>query len=355
MIVMTPDQQDAVECILHWVVDDPNKQTFTLAGLAGTGKTTILRTVVDLLKSEHPELEVVVVAPTGKASHVLRTKGVPATTIHSFCYRMKGCDDDGKVQFDFLPHEVNHSNLLVIVDEASMVNSKIHADLIGTKCRLLFVGDHGQLAPIGGDPGIMEDPDCKLETIMRQGENSAIVQFAHHIRGGGTPEDFRHDEPAVQFAHKRDFTSIGCDIWLCASNLNRRWINTRLKTGGAEEQVVVLRNDYRADLMNGQIVTMVDIERGANGHPLTAGDQSKYGSHYQFYPDSWLAPSTPYVDYTDKRLVADYGYALTVHKSQGSEWDNVAVLADKDWGDDLARWQYTAITRARSRLIWVRV
>ena len=327
--------------------DDPSDQTFVLAGLAGTGKTTILQ----IVQSSLPErFTVVVVTPTGKAASVLATKNVAATTIHRFCYSCRGQDDDGELVFEFGREGVDRSDLIVIVDEASMINQKIYDDLTSTKCKLLFVGDYGQLPPVGGDPGIMNHPDFRLGKIMRQAADNDIIRFAHHLREGNDPEDFEGGDD-VTLGSMRDWKGASPDVWLCGTNENRVFLNGKLRTGRSTESVVILRNDYGTGLMNGQVIELTGIVRDHKGHPEYGILPN--GQGVTLHDGGWLQPKTPFVDFKDRRLVADYGYALTVHKAQGSEWDHVGVLADKNWGDDLARWRYTAATRAKKHLTWI--
>lgn len=350
-ITLTHEQSGALDQIVGWATKRSSRQ-FTLAGYAGTGKTTIMRTVIDRLPKD---IEVVVAAPTGKAASVLCDKGVPATTIHRLCYQCRGEDENGKVMFDFMSHRVDREDLLVIVDEASMVDQRIYDDLKSTGCRLLFVGDHGQLAPVGKDPGLMANPDCRLETIMRQAESSPIVSFAHHLRNGGDPEEWNGgDQTDVTVVPERSWIAEfdkDIDVWLCGTNAIRTILNARKRGKADTEKIVVLRNDYRLQLMNGQTFTATSVERHPEtGHPLTGVVDGRFVT---FNDAAWLKQDYERPPWEDRRLLADYGHCLTVHKSQGSEWDTVGVYADRRGGDDLNRWRYTAATRAKSELVWV--
>lgn len=351
-LTLTQEQSNALDRIVDWAKKKESRQ-FTLAGYAGTGKTTIMRTVIDQLPKG---LDVVVAAPTGKAASVLCDKGVPATTIHRLCYQCKGENEEGQVMFDFLDHRVDRDDLLVIIDEASMVDQRIYEDLKTTGCRLLFVGDHGQLAPVGKDPGLMANPDCRLETILRQAEDSPIISFAHHLRCGGDPEEWKHSRIQCDVTVMRERSWIpefdkGVDVWLCGTNAIRTILNSRKRRDGDTERIVVLRNDYRLGLMNGQTFEATAVERHPDTkHPVTGVVDGRF---VQFHPAAWLAQEFERPEYGDRRLLADYGHCLTVHKSQGSEWPVVAVYADRRGGDDLARWRYTAATRAKDELVWV--
>lgn len=352
MLTLTNEQQLACEAIADWLATD--KQTFALAGYAGTGKTTVVASLLDALPTK---TKPVVVAPTGKAAHVLTTKGVPAMTIHRFCYQCRGEDDEGNPLFDFLGVG-DVEDLLVIVDESSMVDGRIYRDLLSTGARLLFIGDHGQLAPVGEDPGIMRNADFKLETVLRQAGDSPILDFAHRVRIGWTPkltyESGTVDVCVIQSAEADEFLSgfdKRPDVYLCGTNKVRCFLNEHKRTKANLEQVVVLRNNYSQGVFNGQVFECEVLDRNAEGHPYMGLIEGRR----RFFDElGWLNEKPGFGgDMPEDYILADYGYALTVHKSQGSEWDHVVVYADKNWGSDIERWKYTAATRARKRLTWI--
>ena len=189
-IVFTADQQAAIEAIDEWA-SDPESREFTLGGLAGTGKTTMLAEILKTLPCR-------VAAPTGKAAQNLRRKGIPAGTVHGLIYKYIGEDENEKPVFD----DKGDAHAFVAIDEASMVNAEMANDLRRHCGRILWVGDHGQLPPVGDDPGIMSDPDARLETICRQTDGSDIIRFAHHLRTGCKAEDFTVKADDVQGRNK---------------------------------------------------------------------------------------------------------------------------------------------------------
>lgn len=352
MLTLTSEQQLACEAIADWIGTE--KQTFALAGYAGTGKTTVVASLLDALPQR---TKPVVVAPTGKAAHVLTTKGVPAMTIHRFCYQCSGEDAEGNPLFDFLGVG-DIEDLLVIVDESSMVDGRIYRDLLSTKAKLLFIGDHGQLAPVGEDPGIMSNADFKMEKILRQAEDSPILNFAHRVRMGWSPKlDFDSGTVDVQVVRSGDADEFLSsfdkrpDVYLCGTNKIRCFLNENQRTKENLEKIVVLRNNYSQQVFNGQVFECEVIGRDPKGHPCMG---IMDGRRRLFDETGWLNEKPGFGgDLPDDFILADYGYALTVHKSQGSEWDHVVVYADKSWGADLNRWRYTAATRARKRLTWI--
>jgi len=179
-ITLTDEQELALAAIVAWQSDTFGKNEFRLGGYAGTGKTTILKTLLDRLATKIP---IAVAAFTGKAVHVLQKKGLrQAQTLHSLMYNvetLKGgaCNFTLKTRLDPEPN-------LIIVDEASMISTELYDDLCSFNIKLLFVGDPGQLEPVGDNPNLMKDCDFTLSKIHRQAEDSPIIVFATRIRLG---------------------------------------------------------------------------------------------------------------------------------------------------------------------------
>jgi exodeoxyribonuclease-5 len=370
---LSEDQQAALTAIRAWIATPG--ETMTLAGLAGTGKTTIINELLKSLKGT-----VSVCAFTGKAASVLRSKGVyDACTIHKLIYmpetRCRKCDvviDGNKACFTC--HSKKHLKVkfvrvpfvdsdLVIVDEASMVNAWISEDLESLSSKVLYVGDHGQLEPIGDDPGIMSEPDIRLEKIHRQAEKSPIIQFAHHVRAGKYPSswEWNTDEVWVHQNEKPTGTKLNeFDIVLCGYNNTRVAVNRAIRRirgfeGGlprAGERLICLQNDTELGVFNGLLVT-VKSRRGSDGYPKydLEDDAGEFYFDVPMHPEQFGQERK--LDDRQKGLgMFDFGYCLTTHKSQGSEWEKVAVLEQiaRTW--DSARWRYTAATRASKRLEW---
>lgn len=369
---LSDDQAEAISRIEDWWSRD-EEQTFALAGYAGTGKTTVIAALLKDWSSD-----VVIGAPTGKAAHRLREKGVKASTIHQLAYRLIETDECGNPVFEY--EGITRGKALVVIDEASMVNQTIYDDLIAGGYRMLFVGDHGQLAPVGGDPGIMREPDFTLSQIHRQ-DDEGLLDFAHALREGDPCPDASGAVEKIWIApdgsseEKVDAALAGADTVLCWQNRTRHWLNEKIMRlrglldeepvttyvdalyqlieGGVPFPVVCLRNNYKKQVFNGQVFRL-HAERMRNG--ILAGTLiddggnergGKFDARGFFLEDRSLQPS-------GETMLFDFGCCLTAHKSQGSEWPWICVWDDTFPGmQGRSRWHYTAATRSESNLSWL--
>lgn len=348
---LTDEQQRAVEAF--GAVYRSKRRRLTIGGYAGTGKTTIIRSIIDTYGTR----DLVVCAPTGKAAHVLRSKGVEACTLHSLIYTPRGVDAEGKVVFG---RNRNPMPRVAIVDEASMLSVQLVRDLEAVVKHVLYVGDHGQLEPIGDDPGLMSAPDIRLESIHRQAEGSPIIGFAHHVRRGYEPRTFG-DAARVQHGWSSDLVDF--DVVIVGFNESRRKVNAwmREQRGFAGrlpelgEQIICLRNSTDYEVWNGMTATVKTIDQGR--HRMTVDTDDGVRANVLFDPEQFGAAATkPYVKRSPNQPVAtlwDFGYAVTCHKYQGSETPRVAVVDEvaSTWSGE--RWRYTASTRASQELRWV--
>ncbi len=380
-IELSPDQQKAIDEVLEWMASKQKRKS--LGGYAGTGKTTIISYLLRTMKG----LDVQVCAPTGKAAAVLRTKGVDACTVHKLVYQPQStCFVHGRVQGRKPPSGKGKpvctecgrpvrtkwvrvpiiSADLVIVDESSMVNETMMTDLESLVRKILYVGDHGQVEPIGRDPGIMRDPDIRLEQIHRQAAHSGIIQLAHHMRRGSHPKKWGAGEKSdarvavVSKLVPRMLSQF--NVILCGYNKTRKDVNSAVrKFRGFKdslpevgERIICLQNDSDLGIYNGLLVRVM--------HRHDSYERPKYdlvdevGNEYfeiSVDPDQFEAEKK--LDYCPKGIgLFDFGYCLTVHKAQGSEWDKVAVIEQIARSWDPARWRYTAATRAAKQLeYWI--
>lgn len=378
-ITLTEEQQFAVTHILEYFRNPkPGKKYWSLGGFAGTGKTTIIKEVVRQLNNNGEMDEeydyitsgtiTATTAFTGKAVSVLRRKGLPdSQTLHSLMYQVYQ-DEKKKVQFrrrdsiepDFL-----------IIDEGSMISRQLFDDLCYFNLPMLFVGDPGQLEPIGENPNLMRSCDYVLSKIHRQASDNPIIRFANDIRNGkmwGYGITNHNDSVALDIRTKSsDMGAIlEVDQVITSYNKKRLEINRMIRElkGYREplvlgEKLICLRNNRDLGIFNGQQFYVERIN-STGLHCYSCDLKDDLGSSYS---DISILRKGLNGGFDEKReqlqsgqTLFDYGYCITCHKSQGSEWDSVLVVEDyappKLWS--MPRWQYTAATRASKKLIYVR-
>lgn len=339
---LSEEQKNIIKKIIKF-----EKSVQLLGGFAGSGKSTVIRNLIEILPN------FAVCAYTGKAANVLRIKGIHATTIHSLIYN--AYRHENKVYFrlaNSIPYEG------IIVDEASMVSEDIYKDMLSFGKPIIFVGDHGQLEPIGDKFNLMKNPDYKLETIHRNA--GEIAHFCEYIRNGFKPSSWQYRNPGnkIKFVPKNGLDDLveNVDQIICAYNKKRVEINklVREKMGKdpnvptISDKIMCLRNDREKGLFNGMqghigwfikknyiqfIADDLSIETNMD---LNSFNQEKYEIEYD------KSSPTPF----------DYAYAVTCHKVQGSEYDKVLVLEQKSTLWDNVRWNYTAASRAKDTLYW---
>lgn len=411
-INLSSEQQDLLDVIMdkmhlarmHLPKWGRSPFNFVVGGYAGTGKTTVLAHLREKIMEVFPNLSIAFVTFTGKASSVLQSKldayGVNTAndfigTIHSLIYKPITRWDRQLKCYVVCGWELKKEDEelwqdLIIIDEGSMVSQQIWSDLLKMNRPIVVMGDHGQLPPVGDSFSLMKDPQYTLTQIHRQALNSPIIQLSQFVRQNGyipPNRKFSNEVFKLSWSHPK------CKhIWnnlvkfdenlivLCAFNTTRAQLNTMIREKleyphktmipAPGERVVCLQNDRARGIMNGQIGTLLwlmpenydlyrmTIQVDEFPDPVectvakkcfgqvtyTQYDNSKFGKkQYDYACDKNIGP----IDYFD------FGYAMSVHKSQGSEWDRVIVFEQrtKHWDDDYyARWLYTAITRARHKL-----
>ncbi|MCR9121940.1 MAG: ATP-dependent RecD-like DNA helicase [Phyllobacteriaceae bacterium] len=372
----SPQQDDALVAVADWLKRD-DSQLFRLFGYAGTGKTTLARHF-----AEGVDGTVQFAAFTGKAAQVMRAKGASnAKTIHSLIYRPRGEEEvtdevTGKTGIAPTFALNRQSDIakakLVIVDECSMVGEELGRDLLSFGTPVLVLGDPGQLPPISGG-GFFTDaePDFLLTEIHRQAAENPIVRLAMDVREGR--EIMHGDYGTAQIIGKGDLDTqmvTEADQVLVGINRTRRRYNQRLRQLAgfdarypqAGDKLVCLRNDPAKGLLNGSLWKVMTASAPGSKPGINLlvspddGDTDRGVAKIKLLKAAFDNPDEE-VSWQLKRRFDDfdYGYALTVHKAQGSQWDNV-MLFDESFAfrDMRDRWLYTAITRAAERLTIVK-
>jgi exodeoxyribonuclease-5 len=341
-VQLTKEQKHIIRETLKF---EKNEQK--LSGYAGTGKSTIVKHLAELLPN------FAVCAYTGKAASVLKKKGIDrAQTIHSLIYRAY-TDDKNQVRFSLSPGLDCEG---IIVDEASMVSEPIYRDLKWFGKPMIFVGDHGQLEPIGDKFNLMSEPDYRLETIHRNA--GEIAHFAQHIRNGYRPSgwQFKGSGDKIKFVPKGGHVPIvsKVDQVICAFNKTRAEMNILAReqfrmdplSPCVGDRVMCLKNDKGSGLFNGMQGEIAMLY--GDGEFAFESDGHAVDVHY----DENTFNQVKYEFERDGPIPFDYAYAITAHRAQGSEYDSVMVLEQRCDLWDHKRWAYTAASRAKELLYW---
>ena len=413
MITLSPSQQAGVNKVLD--LTGKGAKLLSISGPAGSGKTTLIKALVDALGDR-----CTVVTPTNKAAQVLQSKGIDASTFYRRFFliddrkkvrkglRFQSClrfleglamGGDWRDQQHRLPPGKMAYAPVIVCDEASLVTSRSISSMREMCDTLILVGDHNQLPPVGdadypaGYFGTMAHT-VTLTEIHRQAEGSLILDLATAIREGSPKvgKMLRHFEPQE-----------GYDDWLFSdprtiafTNRERQRVNfvTRRILGHnqptpmAADRLIVL-NNFNEDLINGTEVACKRFEwdgtsrlgrievydpvlRVSSWHPM---DMAAFiGDQISSQQDAMGGNDLPWLsnppDLDEPALELTFGYCITAHKAQGSEWSGVAVLdqlslikkvaastreKDKralDPEEQARRWLYTATTRAKHELRW---
>jgi len=373
---------------------------FILSGYAGTGKTTLMQFLIEEIGANNITCATV----TGKAMNVLKRKvgdEVNTRTIHNLLYKpvgspayrnllhlirttskddpqyeglikryrkMAGKDDVG---FD-IKEESDDDAEILIIDEASMLSERMFNDLRELNKPLLLVGDDMQLPPVAAK-SIFETlgVDSRLTEVHRQALDNPILRLATAIREGDadTVNNWKRHRFDIGMAARAGKV-------LCYTNRTRHNINRMLRKKHGFESEFPVKGDTLICTRNARGYAWVN---GAECEALSdfQQDGGPIGEMEVAYEGSDRGPVDAYIhdcvkNYRDCPELAmswdelprearcfDYGYAITVHKAQGSEWDNVLLYDDAKWvakKNGMAarqRWLYTAVTRAKENLAWV--
>lgn len=357
----TPEQDGALVAVAAWLAEAKAPQVFRLFGFAGTGKTTLARHL-----AENVDGETAFGAFTGKAALVMRSKGcTDARTIHSMIYRPKEVESE-EPSFELNEDAPAAAASLIVIDECSMVDEELGRDLLSFGKKVLVLGDPAQLPPVKGGGFFTEaEPDVMLTEVHRQAADNPIVRLSMDIREGRRIERGVYGAAKVIGRDEVDTEEVkAADQVLVGLNKTRRAYNKRLRelngfTGdlpAVGEKLVCLRNNRNKGLLNGGIFRVAragtvrrnKVRLSVSPEDAPGAKPQRVGVLPQFF-----AGGDEEIPYALRRESDefDFGYALTVHKSQGSQWDNV-YLFDESYAfrEHRARWLYTGVTRAAERL-----
>lgn len=396
----SPQQEAALRGIQQWL-REPNEtaqQIKRLFGFAGTGKSTLAKEINAMVNGE-----ALACAFTGKAASVMARKGLPnSSTVHRLIYQPVG---DGKAKVRELEEELRllervddrseglnkrimavrrsldearnnqgpqfvlkeasavQSAPLVILDECSMVGDRMAEDLLSFGTRVLVLGDPAQLPPVRGTGYFIDaQPDHMLTEVHRQAKGDPIIDIATRIREGQSVPAGEYGMTRVINGRIGAEDALSHDQVLTGTNARRRSINLRHRElegfsglPKAGERLVCLKNNHQLGLLNGTLwdlqedcpepdegVAHIRIQPEEGGPILGVPVEVEL-----FEDDSARLPWGAKEQFT-------YGSCLTVHKSQGSQWDSVLLFDDWPRAESHRNWLYTGVTRAASRLTLVR-
>ena len=441
----TSQQTEVIKQLSEFVENSSYNSLFLLKGYAGTGKTTLVSSLINSLWSVGKK--VVLLAPTGRAAKVLSVYSKKsAFTIHKKIYWMR-TNSQGNTYVTL--QENKHTNTIFVVDEASMIPDTsdkgfggrvLLDDLIeyiysGVMCKLILIGDTAQLPPVHLDisPALDENLlgityrkdvySAELTQVVRQQSASMVLENATHLRDKISANDF--DTPQVKCNSEVVRLDVGMDI--------QEALEDAYSNSGVEGTVVICRSNKRANLYNQQIRARIrgfedDISTGdflmvvrnnyfwlpesnkagfiANGDMVEVMRIYEINELYDCrfarisvrlvdYPDEenlecivlldTLTSELPAMTYEEYKKLYDevakdyadipkqaqrnkeikqnpyfnalqikFAYAITCHKSQGGQWENVFVEQGYFTSDmlskDYFRWLYTALTRTTKKL-----
>jgi exodeoxyribonuclease V len=405
-LTLNPQQMAAVNKVGAWFSKRPT-EPFLLAGVAGSGKTTLAESA--LIKCGLEPESILLCAPTGKAARVLASKtGRETMTVHSAIYAVKKTQIDKlraalteqldtqevlnkknsqttealaelesvnksiadlEYEIKVALHESDGPSFsfsdksagakIMLIDEASMLGQQTIDDLEKVPVPKMYIFDPFQLPPIKQKWGLEGvEPDVFLTQIMRQGEGSGVATAAGDIREGRELQSYgkefrilpRGTITIEQYA--QDY-----DLILTGTNALRQEINDKIrkylgfpKEPMVGDKLVALSNNRETGINNGEILFITKIHGfypSVKPRSVRMDLVDAYGTEYtrvQAYLPAFYNQSLS-AGAPIGMMCFTYGYCLTVHKSQGSEAKKVCVL-DSWKGDNYERWLYTAVTRA---------
>lgn len=363
---LTDEQRGAVTAIVGWY-KSRLKKIFILAGYAGTGKSSTMPFVAGELNLSEDAIRYCTF--TGKAALVLIQKGIRASTIHSLIYEVRK-GPYGTPKF-VKKKSLDEGIKLIVIDEYSMISNQIMEDLLTFDIPILMFGDPGQLPPIGQPNTYVTKPDILLNKIHRQAEGNEILTLSYKLRTGERMQPY--DGKQLKIKRKKDFDSadaFNADQVICSTNATRHHFNKQMRKGLGREgdpvvgdKIICLKNNWELCiddmffLVNGMIGTIEDLGVNKFFDPTLDFKPDFLDSIYSdvLYEDRIFkgieVPYDPNAWKSKKKINEfDYAYAITAHKSQGSEYKKVM------WWEEVLRMDmhkflaYTVATRAGEEL-----
>lgn len=397
-IILTEKQQIGLDLAVQRYKQ--HKPYTCISGYAGSGKSTLVKFIIEAL--DIAPADVCFIAYTGKAALVLKEKGNKnAMTAHRLLYQSFPRQDG---TFFHMPKKpLDYPYKLIVVDEVSMLPKDMWELLLSHHIYIIALGDPGQLPPLTDDNEVLQHPHVFLDEIMRQAQESEIIRVSMDVRAGKPLQKFSGNE--VKIIDKNELVS-GMFNWadqvIVAKNTTRHLYNDLMrdyifgkhpKIPLDGDKIICLRNDWNRCtkagdvLVNGLTGYITNVNCDYNYYmPWLVRQEMPMIMTADFTPDHYnddelevlngdatffdvnmdykiFNECEPTVNKSNFRKIPqkfkphefDYGYAITAHKAQGSEYDKVLVFEeDFPRGEEHKRWLYTAVTRAKEKLVIVR-
>lgn len=368
---LTTKQQEVMQLLEDFIegryVNPERPNALVVDGFAGTGKSTTVSLFLDKMSKRGKSFAVLTY--TGKASQVLQEKGLDiARTIHSFLYSAQ-VKPDGSVEYILKdindPYCEFDDHDFIIIDESSFISDKIYQEFDENCKKIIYIGDSYQLSLERTDK--LSNPDISLTEPLRFALESPIGKLANDIR----------EQNKLPFTYKYDFSvnweeAKDYDIIICYKNATREMLNLNYRrnvlgaTGYVDqgEKIMFLsnsQNEYVKDnnklykIVNGLIITLetkpIVVREYNRGNAVVF----KYKNLFFSFSDKTRYIKLKngqffFVKYPDNQTYlvhpVTYAYAITCHKSQGSEWNNVILMRESNDPHYL----YTGVTRAKENL-----
>lgn len=382
-ITLTDEQQAAVRGIKEWYRKG-TKQTCVLSGFAGTGKTFLVKHIIEELSEFGIDKRTVVFAAfTGKASLLLKQANpdYSCSTIHHLAYNLE--EEGNNLKFVLKNKSELDGIKLIIIDEASMLNQSMYNDLLTFEIPILLIGDEGQLPPIGGNFNVLDNPDFRLTKIHRQAEGNPIIHLSMLARERKKIEPGKYGNNAyVMFKEninpkQLDQICLRSDQVLCGYNSTRKKLNSKIRRlkgftspyPQIGDKLICTKNNW------GKSIDDIALVNGLTGFVkrVEKCPKSKEIKHdclsIDFQPDFLEDKTFNNIlllegDFMNKKVKLsgeeykkydrmDFAEAITVHKAQGSCYQRLVVINEVLDSEEHHRWLYTAITRSSDKLILI--
>ena len=353
-------QMNAIAQVKAWLDGDTSSQrVFRLFGCAGTDKSMLAKHIAALV--DH---QVIYAAFTGKAVSVMEQNGCEgARTLHSLIYKpISGAD--GRVTWRPKDSADIFDAKLIIVDEVSMIDDSLAADLLRLGLPVLALGDPAQLPPVGKH-GVFASaaPDVMLEEVHRQIAGNPVLQLATAVRAGIRPTLGAYGSSRVMMWDQlTEVELLAADQIIVGTNDTRHDFNENLRslrgvTGDLPvngDRIICLRNHERLGIFNGETFRVVStpvVKKDDVTFEIVAEIGSRPAFEVTISAEQFISGSEPMTYARNAKPIFDFAYAITCHRAQGSQWRNVLIIDQSHIaGENAHRWLYTAITRAQEQV-----